>query len=65
MGISGTGPLVGPPASKRSRIPCGPGLGEADVLLDVALLGEALLGGALLGEGLLGGALPGEALLVP
>jgi hypothetical protein len=60
LGISGTGPLVGPPASKRSRIPCGLGLGEADVWLDVALLGEMLLG-----EGLLGGALLGEALLVP
>ena len=54
--MSGTGPFVGPPASKRSWDFRGLGLGEA-------LLGEALIGEALLGEALLGEALLGDALL--
>jgi hypothetical protein len=42
-GISGAGPLVGPPASSRFRSPWGLGLGVGE-----GLLGEAELGGALL-----------------
>ena len=48
-GISGAGPLVGPPASSRFWSPWGLGSEEGD-----ALLGEGLLGEGLLGEGLLG-----------
>jgi hypothetical protein len=61
--MSGAGPLVGPPASRRLRSPWGLELEEGDGLLDEELLGEALLGEALLVEESLVDELPGEALL--
>ena len=56
--MSGAGPLVGPPASRRLRSPWGRELDEGDGLLDEELLGEALLVEESLVE-----ELPGEALL--
>ena len=59
-GISGTGPLVGPPALNRSLGGCG--VGDADALPG----GDALVvGGGVLGGGLLvGGGVLGRGLLI-
>jgi hypothetical protein len=48
LGMSGTGPLVGPPDCRRSLVVRDPGLGE--VLLGEGLLGKGLLDEVLLGE---------------
>jgi hypothetical protein len=63
LGISGTGPLVGPPALNKSLGGCGVGDAEAllgaDALLLLALLsgGGVLVGGLLAGGGVLVGGL--------
>ena len=54
--MSGTGPFVGPPASRRSLVFRGIGLGEVppeEVLLGEALLDEVLLGDAELDDAVL------------
>ena len=62
-GISGAGPLVGPPALSRIRSPWGLGSEEGGALLGEGLLAEGLLAEGLLGEGLLGEGLLGVAVL--
>ena len=54
-GISGTGPLLGPPALNRSSGGCG--VGDAEALLggDASVVGGGVLGGGLLGSGLVVG----------
>ena len=66
-GISGTGPLVGPPALNRSLGGCG--VGDAVALLggDALLLRGGVSGGGLVGGGVLGGGLVvggGEVIVV-
>jgi len=63
--INGIGPFVGPPDSNSLWVFCG--LGGADALLEISLLGglpgDALLDAALLGDALLGDMLLDDTLL--
>jgi hypothetical protein len=62
-GISGTGPLLGPPALNRSLGGCG--VGDAVALLggDALLVGGGVSGGGLVGGGVSGGGLVGDGVL--
>jgi hypothetical protein len=62
-GISGTGPLLGPPALNRSLGGCG--VGDAVALLggDALLVRGGVLGGGLVGGGVSGGGVVGGGVL--